>query len=91
MTSGTLILAPETQVLASNNLILASETQILASETQIQASDTINWSLRPNHGLRDPHPGLFPLNLTYKLPKNGNGTVVHILTFVISSYFSMRV
>ena len=61
----------ETQILASETQILASEAQILASKTKKLVPET--WSLACSC-----------LNLTYKLYKNGKGTIVHILPFVSS-------
>ena len=66
-------------------------TQILASETQILASETKKLVSETNSGLGDQDSGMLSLNLTYKLPKKGMGTVVHILPFVISPCYSMSV
>ena len=57
---------------------MASETKILVSETQILASETQILACSS-------------LNLTYKLYNKGKGTIVHILPFVISPWYSMKI
>ena len=57
---------------------MVTETHILASETQILASETQILACSP-------------LNLTYKLLKKSRGTLVHILPFVISPWYSMKI
>ena len=78
MTSATLILATKTQHLASETQTLASEAQILASKTKKLVPET--WSLACSY-----------LNLTYKLFKNSKGTIVHILPFIISPWYSVKI
>ena len=50
----------------------------MVSETQILASETQILACSS-------------LNLTYKLYNKGKGTIVHILPFVISPWYSMKI